>query len=146
MCRASKEKTNSFPEQRHWTFFSAISPFEDRTSSLSRLWLRRRIRAPGTRATHAMASSCSSRSQENRSSSDDTSDSMTPVWTQMKLYGRRPTKTDREQNCSCSNRREHVHIVLRKREAALGRLRTANFETHQEMLAWNQQLNKYHAT
>lgn len=75
----------------HWVFFSEISPFDDCTSSLSLFWLRRRMRAPGTRAMHAMASSCSSRSQENKSSSDDTSDSMTPVWTQMKLYGRRPT-------------------------------------------------------
>lgn len=87
-------------EMIHWTFLSAMSPFCDWTSSLRLLWLKRRMRAPGSRAMQAIASSCSSRSQENKSSSDDTSDSMTPVWTQMKLYGRRPTKADQEQNCS----------------------------------------------
>lgn len=73
-----------------WAFFTEICPFGDCPSSLSRVWLKRWMRAPGTRAMHAMASSCSSHCPENRSSSDDTSESMTPVWTQMKLYGRRP--------------------------------------------------------
>lgn len=86
-------KQTSIPSNDHWTFFS-VSPFGDPTSSLRRLWLKRRIRAPGTRAMHAMPSSCSRRSHDTKSSSDATSDSITPVWTQMKLYGRRPAKAD----------------------------------------------------
>ena len=81
----------------HWTFLSVTSPFCDRTSSLRCFWLKQRIRALGSRAMQAMASSCSSRSQENKSSSDDNSDSMAPVWTQMKLYGRRPVKEDQHE-------------------------------------------------
>lgn len=87
---------SSIPRNDHCSFFS-VSPFGVWTSSLRRLWLKRRIRAPGTRATHAMASSCSRRSHETKSSSDDTSDSMTPVWTQMKLYGRRPTEAEEDE-------------------------------------------------
>lgn len=84
------------PGTNHWTFLSATDPFCDWTSALRRFWLKRRISAPGSRATQAMASSCSSLSRENRSSNDVNSDSMTPVCTQMKLYGRRPAKA--EQN------------------------------------------------
>lgn len=78
-----------------------MSPFVDLTSSLRRLWLKRRIRALGTRAMQAMPSSCKRRSHETKSSSDDTSESMTPVWTQMKLYGSRPAKTGEERFTTC---------------------------------------------
>lgn len=91
------------PRMDHWTFLS--SPFCDWMPSLSRFWLKRRMRAPGSRAMQAMASSCRSRSQENKSSSDDTSDSMTPVWTQMKLYGRRPEEADNRARTNCAETR-----------------------------------------
>ena len=42
----------------------------------------------------AIASSWSRRCQEKRSSREDTSDSMAPVCTQMKLYGRRPADAE----------------------------------------------------
>ncbi|KAF3843099.1 hypothetical protein F7725_001948 [Dissostichus mawsoni] len=58
------------------------------------------MRAPGSSAMQAMASSCSSLPHENKSSRDATSDSMTPVCTQMKLYGRRPADTDGRSSAS----------------------------------------------
>lgn len=95
--RMGKEESRRNIVPSHWLFFTEICPFDDCVSSLSRVWLKRWMRAPGTRAMHAIPSSCSSRWLENRSSSDDTSESMTPVWTHMKLYGRRPAKGNREQ-------------------------------------------------
>lgn len=50
------------------------------------------MRAPGNSATQAIRSNRNTTAQENKSSREEMSDSIEPVWTQMKLYGIRPER------------------------------------------------------
>lgn len=57
------------------------------------------MRVPGTKATKAMAKSLKTVSQEKRASREVRVDRMEPVCTQIKLYGIRPSRTEKK-NCT----------------------------------------------